>query len=66
MAEETYKGRRIEVSGKGSKAGLKIDGKAVRVEHHEDGSHSSAENRYMAFRTVHDLARALINQGFGT
>jgi hypothetical protein len=65
MADETYKGRRISVKVVGDDTRLSIDGKAVKVTREEDGSYSSPENQFMTFGSVHELARALINQKHG-
>jgi hypothetical protein len=66
MAEaETYKGRRISITEKHGKKALAIDGESVEINEEEDGTFSTPHNRFMTYRSPHDLARDLINRGVG-
>lgn len=60
--KELYKGRQIVVSDDGDAVTLTIDGEAVPIHVHEDGTVESHDMMFQMFGSPSELARALVDQ----
>ncbi|AXE24334.1 MULTISPECIES: tyrosinase family oxidase copper chaperone [Streptomyces] len=58
LAEETYRGRHIQVTA----AGVRIDGRPLHVMRRADGSYLSGINHFQSYGTPLELARAAVDE----